>query len=313
MTPIAFITNLPSGIEEQWLEILQKKLPTEKIVVGANITGCIAEKVTLAIVANPEPIKLTHFPNLNWVQSLWAGVEGMISLKELKNVEIVRLVDPDLSKTMAEAVLTWTLYLHRNIPDYRKQQSQQNWQQLPYVEPGKRHIGILGTGELGIAAINTLKKSGFKISSWSRRQKEINDVEHFAGTQGLAQLLPQIDILVCLLPLTPETHYLLNSETLNLLPDGAQLINFSRGANIDTKALLTLLDNQHISHAVLDVFEQEPLAKDSPLWKHPGVTILPHISAQTNMETASSIVANNIRNYRKTGKVPGAVNKIKGY
>ena len=126
-------------------------------------------------------------------------------------------------------------------------------------------------------------------------------------------MLSQTDILINLLPLTPQTHHLLDKTLLSELPNGAKLINFSRGGVIDTKALLVLLDNGHLSHAVLDVFEQEPLSSTDPIWSNPNITVLPHISAPTNIGTAAKVVADNIKNYRENNVIPKSVDIKVGY
>jgi glyoxylate/hydroxypyruvate reductase A len=126
-------------------------------------------------------------------------------------------------------------------------------------------------------------------------------------------MVVQSDILVCLLPLTSITKGIINKDLLNKLPTGSAIINFARGGIINTSDLLEALNAKHINHAVLDVFEQEPLNAESELWQHPDITILPHISAPTNVKSASDIVAKNITTYRATGQLPKTVNKLVGY
>jgi glyoxylate/hydroxypyruvate reductase A len=246
------------------------------------------------------------------VQSLWAGVENLVDALP-EHIAIVRMEDPELVRSMAEAVLTWCLYLHRHMLLYSRQQKAKIWLQHPVVSASEVHVGILGLGKLGEVAGNSLIHHGFKVSGWSRRGKHLPGIEVYSGEQGFKKLLSTADILVVLLPLTDDTRSLLNSDTLPYLKKGAALINFARGALIETEALIKHLDDQRIAHAVLDVFEQEPLPKNDPLWEHPNITILPHISAPTNMTTASKIVAQNIRKFMKNGTLPHSVNKDLGY
>jgi glyoxylate/hydroxypyruvate reductase A len=199
------------------------------------------------------------------------------------------------------------------MPEYLQQQAQKEWQQLSYKSAQEQRITVLGTGELGLSAINALVNARFNVNAWSRTEKNIDNVQCFFGEQGLAQVLVKTDILISLLPLTPQTKYILDIKTLSLIPKGGQIINFSRGAVINTEDLVTLLDNNHLKHAVLDVFEKEPLPLNNKLWTHDSITILPHISAPTQRDSAVNVVANNIQCYRRTGIVPVAIDNDRGY
>jgi glyoxylate/hydroxypyruvate reductase A len=226
---------------------------------------------------------------------------------------IVRLVDPQLSWTMAEAVLAWTYYLFRDMPAYAAQQREQRWNQLPYRRADQTTVGILGLGTLGTAAAARLQDAGFGVVGWSRSPKQLADIEAYSGPEGLDSVLSKADILVCLLPLTGNTTGMIDAAFLSRLKPGVSLINFARGKVIVAADLLAALDQGHVKHAVLDVFEVEPLPAEDPLWRHPAVTILPHISAPTDVDTAAAIVAANITHYRLTGQLPPTVNMAQGY
>lgn len=313
MKTIVFISQLEAKIQNQWLVTLQKQLANESILLPQQINDFNAKDVDIAIVANPDPEDLAKFPNLIWVQSVWAGVEKLLDGTFNNSVKLVRLVDPHLAQTMAESVLAWTLYLQRNMPTYAQQQINRHWNQLTSKNSEDLKVGVLGAGELGLAALNALNKLDYQVSCWSRTLKKIQGVTCYSDVDGLHAMLRKTDILINLLPLTQKTHHLLNKELLSELPNGAQIINFSRGAVIDTKALLDLLNNHHLSHVVLDVFEHEPLAATDPIWQHPKITVLPHISAPTNMISAAEIVSKNIIGYRKSGIIPRFVDFTKGY
>lgn len=310
---IPFLSQSDQGEQAAWVEALSRAMPAERIVPFAALSAAEREAATVAIVANPDPAEVAELPGLVWIQSLWAGVERIVHDLAGFDGTIVRLVDPELARTMAEAVLAWTLYLHRDMPAYAAAQRRKEWQPLNYVRPQERSIGLLGLGELGRAAAQALLQGGFTVRGWSRTPRSVNGVETFSGADGLAQMLAQTDILVCLLPLTPQTRGLVDARALALLPRGASLINFGRGAVVVIDDLLQRLDNGHIAHAVLDVFEKEPLPSDSRLWDHPGVTVLPHISAETNRETAAAIAAANIAAYREAGAIPKGIDRTLGY
>ena len=214
---------------------------------------------------------------------------------------------------MAESVLAWTLSLQRNMPAYTQQQINRQWNQLPSINSKDLRVSVLGAGELGLAALSALRKLDYQLNCWSRTLKQIKGVESYTKLSGLQTMLGNTDILINLLPLTQQTHHLLNRKVLSQLPSGAKLINFSRGAIIDTKALLELLNKNHLSHAVLDVFEHEPLVPTDPIWQHPNITVLPHISAPTSMMSASEIVAKNVKVYRESDIIPKSVDDKVGY
>lgn len=311
--PIPFVGQVDSDELNEWISLLSEALPDHTILPFDEVNYEQYDQVELAITANPKPEDLDLFPNLKWIHSVWAGVERMVHDLKDRDFDIVRLVDPELSRTMAEAVLAWSMYLHRDMPGYAKLQQEKNWKALPYTRAADRHIGILGLGALGNEAAKLLNVAGFKVSGWSRSLKEIEGVDCYSGKDGLQSLLSASDILVILLPLTDETRGMLNANTLKMLPKGAGLINFARGAIIDRDALEEHLASDQISHAVLDVFETEPLASDDSLWTNEKVTVLPHISAPTDTKTASRIVADNIDRYFKSGEMPPTVNRSKGY
>src|SRR5690606_3677210 len=186
----------------------RRAMPRERILPIDEIVA--PGEVEVAIVANPDPASIRRFPALQWVQSLWAGVEKLVAEPAFTALPVVRMVDPQLARTMAEAVLAWTLYLHRDMPAYLAQQRARLWRQLPYVAPADRRVGLLGLGALGEAAARVLRQAGFAVRGWSRTPKRFEDLQGldtFSGEDGLREMVRQIDILVCLLPLTRQTRH----------------------------------------------------------------------------------------------------------
>jgi glyoxylate/hydroxypyruvate reductase A len=308
-----FIGQISTKDKEAWLNKINPLLNDISIVPYEDLTNEQKLEIEVAIVANPDPKELLELKNLLWVQSLWAGVERLLTDLPQAEFGIVRMIDPNLSSTMAEAVLAWTLYLHRDMPKYLMQQKNKIWQQNKLIEPKERNVGLLGLGNLGRASVEKLCLNGFNVYGWSKKKTNIQGVKCFYGATGLQKMLKYTDILICLLPLTDDTDSLLNYENLGLLPRGASLINFSRGQIVDDNALLHYLESRHLKHAVLDVFNTEPLPKNSKLWDSPNITILPHISAPTNIGTASKIVVNHLLQYFETGRIPETVVRSRGY
>jgi len=310
--PIPFIHTLSKDEEAEWISAIESLLPEASLCPPGRLTGAERAAARVAVVANPDPADLGGLPNLVWVQSLWAGVEKLAPHMP-DHVAIVRMTDPQLAATMAEAVLAWTLYLHRDMPAYARQQRAHEWRQRDLPLASERTIGILGLGLMGETAARRLQANGFRVIGWSRSPRTMDGIETFHGEDGLGAVLARTDILVLLLPLTAETRGLMGADALARMKPGASLINFGRGALIDDAALLARLDSGALDHAVLDVFAAEPLPADSPYWMHERVTVLPHISAPTSVATASRIVADNLRAWLRDGTIPRAVDRRAGY
>lgn len=310
---IAFLNRLNKETENLWLHHLRRAMPQERIAAFADLTPDERENAQIAIVADPDPNDVKSLVNLQWIHSVWAGVEKLAAQLPKDSTPIIRLRDPELSRTMAEAVLAWCLYIQRDMPAYKSQQNRQIWHQRPYRPAREWQVGIVGLGTLGQAAAEQLKKICFQVSGWSRTLKTIDGVRCYEGQEGLRTLLNTSDIVVLLLPLTPNTKGLFNQERFKDFKKGAALINFARGAIIETKALLEALENNTLSHAVLDVFIHEPVSQSCPYWHHEKVTLLPHISAPTNPESAAKIVASHIEHWRKSGKLPQTIDRERGY
>lgn len=315
MTPIVpFVSEAGADERQSWRAALPAALEgVAEVKPFEDLSERERAEAKVAIVANPDPAKVAALENLVWVQSLWAGVERLTAELPADGPLIVRLTDPQMAETMSEAVLAWTLYLHRDMPRYMRQQRQKLWQEHELKLPGERTVGVLGLGNLGSAAAQRLKANGFNMIGWSRSEKKLHGIEGFHGPSGLRSVLEQSDILVLLMPLTDDTRGMIGREELQSCRPGAALINFARGPILDTQALIEALDNGPLDHAVLDVFDEEPLPPTSPLWQHEKVTVLPHISAPTITSTASKIVAENIGRYFETGAVPESVDRKRGY
>lgn len=237
----------------------------------------------------------TPFTGLKAVLSLWAGVETFQDNATLR-VPLARMVDFGLTEGMAEWVLGQVMRYHLGNDLYVLNQDGV-WRNGDVVPPlaRNRNVGILGLGELGLAAARMLKGIGFNVHGWSRSAKSEPGITCHSGEAGLRQILRTSEILVLLLPQTAATENLLDAANLALLPRGAFLINPGRGPLIDDTALLAALDAGQVAHATLDVFRTEPLPPAHPFWVHPGVTVTPHIASETRADSASDTIAENIR------------------
>ena len=253
----------------------------------------------------------TPFSRCKAVLSLWAGVERIVDNPTLTQ-PLARMVDPGLTAGMVEYVCGHVLRYHLGM-DAHIGAKPGTWNPVEPPLAHERCVAILGLGELGRACALALAGLGFRVSGWSARGRQIPGIDCHHGPDGLAGLLGKAEILVTLLPRTPETECILNAETLAQMPRGARIINPGRGSLIDDTALLAALDRGQIAQATLDVFRKEPLPRDHPFWDHPGITITPHIAATTRAESAACVIARNIARSEKGEALLHLVDRTRGY
>lgn len=235
----------------------------------------------------------TPFTSCKAVLNLWAGVETVTGNRTLTQ-PLCRMVDPGLTEGMVEWVTGHVLRYHLDIDHWLAMQSGEWAPETPPLAR-ERKVTILGLGQLGTACAKALTGLGFNVTGWARREKDVESVTCLHGDAGLKEALRNAEILVLLLPDTAGTTNVLNEESLALMPKGARIINPGRGPLIDDDALLAALESGKIAHATLDVFRIEPLPEAHPYWAHPKVTVTPHIAAETRANTASEVIAENIR------------------
>ena len=309
--PVPYVSRHRASIP-RWIEHLKESMPDERVVPFDTLDEVERSRVRVAVVADPDPADLASLPALEWVQSTWAGVERLI--EDLPPaLHVSRLTDPRLADTMSEAVLTAVLWLHRNGPTYARQQDKREWRERPTVRPERRTVGVLGLGKLGSDAAMRLAANNFRTLGWSRTKHDLPGVTTYHGRAGFVATIAASEIVVVLLPLTVETRGLIDGRIVGAMRPGTSIVNFGRGPIIDDAALLSALDGGRVAHAFLDVFATEPLPADHPFWAHERVTIWPHVSAPTDVESASAIVGEAIRHWRETGERPPAVDRQRGY
>ena len=252
------------------------------------------EAVDYIIFAPNGPVSdFRPYTKIKAVMGLWAGVESIVNNETLTQ-PLCRLVDESLTDGMVEWVTGHTLRHHLGMDTHIHGQDGV-WREDSFPPLAKnRPVTILGIGALGAACGQALLKLGFPVTGWSRSQKDIPNLNCLSGDDGLQAALIGAQIVILLLPQTPETTNILNAQTLGLLAKGAFIINPGRGPLIDDEALLTALENGQVGHATLDVFRVEPLPTDHPFWTHPKVTVTPHIASTTRPETAAEVITDNI-------------------
>lgn len=312
MTRILFYLDEPG--QELWQSAFEAAIPGVDFRAYPN-WGSPDDGPAYAFAWEPEPGLIAKYPNIQTIFSLGAGVDHLTRDPSLPpELPIIRMSDDGLKEGMAEFVLMSVLMHHRFMPKMLQAQRKHQWKRLFPKRARDVRVGILGYGALGIACAAALKPMDYQIAAWSRTAKPAKDgLEHFTGNEQFNAFLARTDILVGLLPSTPETTGLLNKETMSMMPKHASIINVGRGTLINLDDLVELLDQGHLSGATLDVFTKEPLDDDDPLWDHEKINITPHIASITRPETAAEYVARNIKKIESRQSPENVLDRKRGY
>lgn len=295
---------------EEWIEAFRD---SDLTLVPWCDLKC-GQPVDYALVWQPESSELHQYPGLKIIFSIGAGLDHLVGENVLPSgIPVVRMVEDSLTLGMTEYVVYHILRHHRFMPAYERFQRERNWKQLLPIPASQQNVGVLGMGVLGTACAKAMMSFGFNVFGWSRTRKSIADVEHYHGLDQLGHMLAHCNYLVCLLPLTGDTRHILNKKHMLHLPANAVLINVGRGGLLAEDDLLSLLDDGHLGAAVLDVFKEEPLPENNPLWNHPRVTITPHVASTTIPKTSAQHVWSNIKRYRMGHSLTHVADMDRGY
>ncbi|WP_457809054.1 2-hydroxyacid dehydrogenase [Kushneria sp. EE4] len=255
----------------------------------------------------------TLLPNLDVLFATSAGIDQFDTSTLPEALPVVRMLDPAIEQGMIEYATFATLWLHRHMADYVRQQRQHQWQARMITPAGKRRLGILGLGQLGGAIARHLAGYGFQVSGWARTAREIPGVTAYVGTEALDAFLAECDILICVLPLTDATRGVLDRQLFERLPTGASLINMGRGEHLVEADLTSALASGQLCGAVLDVLREEPPAADHPFWQDPRILMTPHVGAMTQPDTAFPVLLENLRRHQRGETMLGCVDRQRGY
>lgn len=298
-----------------WVNALEKALPHARVrewKAGDN------HPADYALVWQP-PVEMLAGRPLKAVFALGAGVDSILSKLYAHpemldaSIPLFRLEDTGMGLQMQEYAVSQVLHWFRRFDDYQALKNQAIWKPLPEYTREEFGVGIMGAGVLGSKVAESLQAWGFPLRCWSRSRKSWPGVESYAGREELRAFLNQTRVLINLLPNTAQTVGIINSELLDQLPDGAYVLNLARGVHVQEADLLAALDSGKLKGAMLDVFSQEPLPQESPLWRHPRVAMTPHIAAVTRPAEAIDYIARTITQLEKGEPVTGQVDRARGY
>ena len=290
------VNILFAALSERW-ETYEKPLLSAFSALGLEVhlsPDIAPDQVDYIVYAPNSTVQdFTPYTRAKAVLNLWAGVEDVVGNPTLR-IPLARMVDGGLTQGMMEWVTGHVLRHHLDT-DLHVLHQDGVWRKNIPPLASDRPVAILGLGALGQACGRALAGLGFDVSGWSRSAKDVPGITCLNGDEGLHQVLARAEIIVLLLPFTPQTENIINAKTLAMMPKGAVIINPGRGQLIDDQALLKALDTDQIKHVTLDVFRQEPLPPEHPYWAHEKVTVTPHIASETRAKTAAEVIAENVR------------------
>jgi glyoxylate/hydroxypyruvate reductase A len=278
------LADFPWENADEWTSELRRQATAHQIRAPAETPE--RASVDVAVTWTPPAGFFDGMTKLRAIIVPGAGVDQLMrSQADFPDVPILRLADPVMATRMADYVLAMVLDHHRQFGRYRDQQKLAIWTRHFHRDPADIRVGILGMGALGRRVAEHLRLIGYQVTGWSRTPKALPGIEMVTGQDALLPLAARSDVLVCLLPLTEATRGILSRPLFDALPEGALLINAARGAHLVVSDLLPALDRGKPAAVVLDVFEDEPLSPKSPLWRHPAITVTPHIASLSNPVT----------------------------
>ena len=294
---------------EPWVNALRQQLPDARVEEWAP--G--ADPADYAVVWAPPQDFLDAQPRLKGLFNIGAGVDALMQLRLPTGVPVVRLDDAGMSVQMAEYVCHAVIRYFRELDVYAEEAQQAHW---AFRRPRVRAdftVGVMGLGVLGQRVAQALRGFEFPVVGWSRTPRQVEGITCHAGAEGLSAFLGASQVLVNLLPLTPDTENILNRDTLAQLRTGAYVINVARGAHLVDADLLGLLDSGHLAGATLDVFRTEPLPAEHPFWQHRRITVTPHTSARTLRDESITQIVRKIRALERGEAITGVVDPLRGY
>jgi glyoxylate/hydroxypyruvate reductase len=301
-----------SGPESDWRALLEKALPGRELRYFPDVGDPAA--IDVAAVARVPRGFLASLPNLRLICSLFAGQEVLLADPTLpKDVPIVRTGNLDGDRMMDENALLHVLRHHRGLPDYALAQQRREWKRTRVLRPYERTVGVMGLGPIGLGVAKRLRDHGFKVAAWARSKRAVDGIEVFAGREELARFLGRSEIVVCLLPLTRETENILDRAAFAAMPKGGAIVNLARGQHVVEQDLMAALDAGHLAAATLDVFREEPLPSESPIWAHPRITVMPHVSRRHDPGDIVPRIAEHVERLERGEKPQQLVDRVLGY
>ena len=313
----AILVAVDSPQAEEWIDLLRARAGRREVRVWPDSIGDKAD-IAFAAVWRPPLGLLASLPNLRAIINIGAGVDALLADRSLPDVPIARAAHPDLTRRVAGYVVLHVLAYHNRMRLYQAQQRERRWEAHKHPSSDEVNVGMMGLGVIGGEAAHVLARLGFRVAGWSRTRKSLPGIETFHGAAGLDPFVARSEILVCLLPSTPETNALLNLELFRKLKrdgaaGGAFLINAARGKLQVDADIVSALDEGALAGATLDVFPHEPLPQSSPLWTHPKVTVTPHVAGDISPAAFADHIIEQVEGFERGQPMVATIDRRQGY
>lgn len=300
----------PGAKPDAWLRDLRAALPAASIDAWCDTSG----PADYAIVWTPPDAFYAAQPALKAIFNLGAGVDGLLRSPALPgDVPLIRLEDAGMAPLMAEYVVHAALRHAREFDGMDDDRRARRWVPRRPTERADYPVGVMGAGALGVPVAQALAAHGFPVALWSRTPRAVDGIRGFAGADALGSFLGSTRILVCLLPLTPDTEDILDAALFRRLLPNAYLINVARGRHLVDADLLDAIADGRLAGATLDVFREEPLPAAHPFWNEARIAITPHCSALTQRRATIDQIAGKIGQLERGEPVSGVVDRRRGY
>ncbi|MGF7158896.1 glyoxylate/hydroxypyruvate reductase A [Rhodoligotrophos appendicifer] len=299
-----------------WQEAIEQQAPDREARIWPDYGD--PTEIDYALVWKPPHGVFKTFPNLKGIFNLGAGVDHLMADRTLPDIPIGRIIDPNMTMRMTEYVVLQVLLHHRQQLLLSEAQRSRKWASINQPAAADVRVGVMGLGVLGGDAAEKLRQLGFRVAGWSRTAKQLAGIECFCGAEQFTAFLNRTDIVVCLLPHTPETEGLLNADAFKALAKdgplaGPVLINAGRGkVHVETD-ILHALESDDLHAVSLDVFEQEPLDPGSPLWSHPRAVITPHIASDSDPKSLTTFILRQMKRIEAKKEIEARIDLAQGY
>ena len=309
---MAILCRLHAAYGDDLINAIRSALPNEDVRAWPDVGN--PDDIDICMIFRMSRGFLRPFGHLRLISSTGAGVDHFLLDPDLpRDVPLVRIIDADFAARMADYVLSWVLFHHREVAHFLAAQHQARWSYKPIRSANDVTVGVMGLGQMGRLTCGRLALLGYQVRAWSRTPQVLPDVTGFAGPDALTPFLEGTEILVNLLALTQQTRGILGRATFDRLPHGAVLISPARGGHLVEQDLLDALASGRLRAATIDAFPVEPLPAAHPFWHQSGLFVTPLCSSTASLEMIVAAFAENVRRLRANEPLLNRVDYARGY